>query len=216
MPQEIRITYESLFDILRKEKGREDLQPLDGTFFADVINYLNQKQEVLQQKASGGGGDELNTTLIQMNNIKKMIKELYERRERKIIGMAVHRARLTSDMIIDTTSLLPEEKQLYSNIVKVLQTQRKDVLDKVVSQKAPTITPPTPQPKIINTPTPPEEKPAPKPSPDNTNIRFLKAVPKFMGKNMQVFGPFESGDTAELPTPFANLLIQKGRAEPIN
>ena len=40
MAETIRITLETLYDIFRNEKKREDLQKLEDTFFIDVIGYL--------------------------------------------------------------------------------------------------------------------------------------------------------------------------------
>ena len=44
-------------------------------------------------------------------------------------------------------------------------------------------------------------------------VRFLNSVPKFMGKDLQVYGPFDEEDVATLPEDVADLLIKKGRVE---
>ena len=36
----IKITLETLYDMLRNEKKKEDLQKLDQAFFFDVVSYL--------------------------------------------------------------------------------------------------------------------------------------------------------------------------------
>ena len=46
----IKITLETLYDILRNEKKREDLQKLESTFFIDVISYMREKQAFLATK----------------------------------------------------------------------------------------------------------------------------------------------------------------------
>ena len=45
--EEIKITLETLYDILRNEKKREDLQKLNQTFFLDVVSYLKEKKILL-------------------------------------------------------------------------------------------------------------------------------------------------------------------------
>jgi hypothetical protein len=39
------------------------------------------------------------------------------------------------------------------------------------------------------------------------------ATPKFVGRENEVFGPFEANQEAELPSEIANILVKKGRAE---
>ncbi len=44
-------------------------------------------------------------------------------------------------------------------------------------------------------------------------VRFISAVPKFVGPELEVYGPFEPEDMASLPKKMANILVKKGRAE---
>jgi len=44
-------------------------------------------------------------------------------------------------------------------------------------------------------------------------VRFLHPVPKFVGRELEVYGPFEREDIANLPKEIAEVLIIKGRAE---
>ena len=48
--KDIVITYDTLFEILRNEKTKGDLQKLHETFFNDVTSYLNEKQETLTKE----------------------------------------------------------------------------------------------------------------------------------------------------------------------
>ena len=43
--KEVNITYETLFNFLRIEKGREELQDLGDTFSQDTILYLEEKRK---------------------------------------------------------------------------------------------------------------------------------------------------------------------------
>ena len=47
---EITITYETLFDLLRREKSRDELQSLSPTFFIDFIDYLKDKVNILKSQ----------------------------------------------------------------------------------------------------------------------------------------------------------------------
>ena len=44
-------------------------------------------------------------------------------------------------------------------------------------------------------------------------IKFNHAVPKFVGEDLEVYGPFEENDMANLPSKIADVLVSKGRAE---
>ena len=44
-------------------------------------------------------------------------------------------------------------------------------------------------------------------------IRFITTVPKFVGEEMEIYGPYQENETASLPTKIADILIKKGRAE---
>jgi DNA replication initiation complex subunit (GINS family) len=44
-------------------------------------------------------------------------------------------------------------------------------------------------------------------------IRILKHLPKFVGSDLKVYGPFEEGASVELPEKEAQLLVKKGVAE---
>ena len=42
--KEVVVTFETLYDALRREKSRDDLQNLPKSFFTDVLVYLREKQ----------------------------------------------------------------------------------------------------------------------------------------------------------------------------
>ena len=50
---------------------------------------------------------------------------------------------------------------------------------------------------------------------ENTVVRFLLAVPKFVGTELEDYGPYEEEEIANLPNNIAKVLIERGRAEKI-
>jgi DNA replication initiation complex subunit (GINS family) len=44
-------------------------------------------------------------------------------------------------------------------------------------------------------------------------IKILKNLPKFVGTDLKVYGPFKEGDMTELPEKEAQLLVNRGIAE---
>ena len=71
------ITYETLYEILRREKYNQELQTLDKEFFKNTTTYLNEKESILEsqkQKSSIFSATEINKTKKQIENIKKYRK----------------------------------------------------------------------------------------------------------------------------------------------
>ena len=54
------------------------------------------------------------------------------------------------------------------------------------------------------------------PKEEKKKIKLLHAIPKFVGRELEIYGPFEDGEIEELPLELANILIDKGKAEEIN
>ncbi|MBU0470303.1 MAG: hypothetical protein KKA62_03785 [Nanoarchaeota archaeon] len=126
----IKITLETLYDMLRNEKKKEDLQKLDNSFFIDVVSYLREKKALLDLKNNSDelfAASEKDKVEYEMRSIKRILKELYEKREKKILDIAMNRSRTGSD-IIDTSSMLREEKIFYDRLLKTLDFYRGGVL----------------------------------------------------------------------------------------
>jgi len=119
-----------LYDILRNEKKKEDLQKLEDTFFVDVVAYLKEKELLLGTKSESDelfvAGDKEKVEY-ELRSIKRILKELYDKREKKIIYIAMNKSRTGSD-IIDTSSMLREENLFYDDILKTLNQFRKGIL----------------------------------------------------------------------------------------
>lgn len=243
--EKIRITLETLYDILRNEKKREDLQKLENTFFLDVVSYLREKQALLEQKKdstqlfASGERDKLE---YELRSIKRILKEIYEKREKKVLDIALNRSRTGSD-IIDTSALLREEKEFYDHLLRILDTYRKGILECLFKGELPAFIPvkeertepleslpkkpgqPTSFSKFEGAPAMAAdeeeeessgEKPLEKTPPSNTTkIKFLRPVPSFVWKDLKVYGPYEAGEETRIFPEVADLLVRKGRAEKV-
>lgn len=207
---EVTITYETLFELLRREKERNELQKLDSSFFNNVLRYLKDKHAIITKKQTDlFSVEEKRKTEEQLENVKKIIKELYGKREKKIISMAVDKSRNKSS-IVDNSVFLKEEKELFDNVVKILDMSRENVLFNIIDFKEPAaLQGINLEKKEVNA----EEEEKKK---DTRLVRFLSAVPKFVGRELEEYGPFEEEDIASLPVEIANVLINKKRAEEIN
>jgi DNA replication initiation complex subunit (GINS family) len=186
------LTYETLFEFVMREKGREELQKLDETVYSDILSYLSQKKELSRST-------EENEHLVQqVRNIKRLIKELYERREKKIINLAIIRSRTGSEAM-DLSALLEPERMMFLSLVEKLDTTRSSVIGGVLTE----------QPKPVAFEKPAE---APKIEVSTCIIKFLAEVPRFLGKELEVYGPFNKDEVKELPKDLADLLIAREKA----
>ena len=108
---ESTITYETLFEILRKEKNRDELQKLEGDFYELARKYIEEKRAILrvaEETATIFSETEQKKVHLELVNIERIIREIYHRREKKIVLIALNRARTGSELI-DTATILPKE-----------------------------------------------------------------------------------------------------------
>ena len=208
MGEEIKITFETLYDLLMREKQREELSKLDESFFRDVIDYLKQKLAVLEKIGKDndlfaiGEKDKIEAEL---KSIRKVLRDLYERREKKIIDMALNKSRTGSTMI-DTDAMLEEEREFFEDAAEIMDRYRKGVLMNLFKADMPSME----QRKMVVNNDEKEEK-----QKETMAVRFINAVPKFVGSDMKVYGPFGQEDVSNLPKDVGQLLIEKGRVEEI-
>lgn len=246
---DIHITYETLFDLLRKERSLDDLQELDPWFWKYVVDYLNEREAFLETTSQL----QQEKTRIELFNIKRIVKEIYERRERKIVQLAMNVIKTNDPGFVDTRSMLAEEKKLFDETISLLLTYKRGILDQVCTNNVPIICPEIYEEKpevkeekravhavneehfkneeIVKTSVPgehfiksnPEEESSKLESLNKNKedqnesilVKFKMAVPKFLGKNKEVFGPFEAGTVTSLPENIATILLKKEKVEKV-
>lgn len=241
----MEITYEVLFEALMLEKNRPDLQALGKDFFKALNTYINDKKKILEDKKGTlniFSEAEKKKTSKQLTNVMKIVKELYERREKKIIEMALTRSR-TGSAIMDTSALLEEETVFFNETIDLLDKHRDKTFSMIEAREKGFEEPKLPVKEYVgkkeekeiglkekeegkevkeeDKEVKEEEKDAEKKENNTKNsnttkvIRFIHAVPKFLGKQLEIYGPFEEEDISTLPSELADVLIRKGRAEQI-
>lgn len=211
----ITITYGSLLDVLLREKDRGELQKLDARFYTNVVQYLKDKNAVVNSPQNDVfSAEEKEKTISQLVNIRKIIKELYDRREKKITILAMEKSRNKKN-IIDESLFLKEEKQFFDRSVQLLNDYRIGILQKVLNIEAPAVQQSAPNSTPNKTQAPTQEPIIERPK-ETKLVRFLNAVPKFVGKELEEYGPFDEEDIASLPIEIADVLLRKTRVEEIN
>lgn len=206
---EVNITYETLYEILRREKNRAELQELDPLFYQKLVNYIKEKYEILrsqEQKDSIFTTIEVQKTRKQIENIQKITKELYEKRESKIIQIALMNSR-TKTVTNDKKFMLNIEKNVYEKIIQNLDKFRGEILHNVILGKLiETMNVP-----IVNEPK--DLKKVENPKNKVKEVIFKQKMSKFVGTDLNNYGPYEQGDIAQLPEDITSLLLKKNQVE---
>jgi DNA replication initiation complex subunit (GINS family) len=205
--KEVVLTYETLYEMLRKEKSRDELQKLDEPFFRDVLTYLREKQQEYDDNLTKNdifSQSERDKIHIQLANIKKILKDLYDIRERKIINMSINKSR-THTMIIDTANLLPQEQPFFESLHSVMSQYRTGILHRLLEQREPDILP-------IILPLPEQKEEIPAPENSLKKIKCIEPVEQFFGEELESYGPFAPDEETSLPEQLANILISQGKA----
>ena len=204
------LTYETLYEMLRKEKSREELQKVDANFHPDVLKYIREKQQAYDDSLAKNdifSQSERDKLHIQLSNIKKILRDLYDLRERKIINMAINSSRVKTH-IVDSAHLLSPEQSLFSSIHAVLSTHRTGIVNRMLELRdielMPVVLP------VF------EAKPAEtfvEPAQSSTkHVKFLDSIEQFVGEELEMYGPYAADDEAELPRELADILIGQGKA----
>lgn len=201
---EVIITYDTLSELLRREKFRKELQKLEPTFFSDVIKYLGDKEAIIesQQTKTSLFSSETEKTRKQLQNIRKILKELYEKRESKIIELALFSARLNKKEE-NLSAMMPEEVKIYNQLFDSLSFFRESILNNLINKQLPDVN--IEKPKGLKS----------KKKEEKILVRVKQPIPKFLGPNMQVYGPFEEEDLINLDEGIAQVLLNKNRVEEI-
>ncbi|MFH1248819.1 MAG: hypothetical protein V1660_01570 [archaeon] len=178
------ITYQELYDLLRKDKYSEQLQDLPKNFFSDVGSYIAEKKGIIS-KEDDMFSDAIVKTKKQMENSIAVFKELMMRRKKKILDLAFV-ASETGISKKDFENMIQYEKEIFEIV-----TQKLEDATKILSN-------------IINGH---EQKKL-----QNQLIKFNKDVESFLEENGSILGPFKKGEMANLPAAIAQILVQGEKA----
>jgi DNA replication initiation complex subunit (GINS family) len=237
------ISHEYLFNILTREKAKQDLQSIGKTFYKEVLSVLKQKERKLYASMSQkslviDASDEKEK--IEVKSIRKTISDIINLREKKVIMLALVRARIEST-IINKEVMTYEEEEFFQDCVRLFrnfkdktmdqkidttlsstiqsgavqaESQKTETQSSSVSELTSTNSEPVAETKLETTETQTQESEI---STDvkTIKIKFLSPMTKFYGPKKKIYGPFEAGDSADIPEIVANILIKKGRAEKV-
>lgn len=179
------ITYNDLYEVLRKERYSEQLQPIPKNFIKEVSAYLNDKKEIANKK-NDDFSDTILKTKKQFENSISIFKELILRRKKKILDLAFVAAE-TGISKRDFENMLAIEKESFDGIMKALESGDKKIQEVLKGKEN-------------------EKK-------KNKMIVFLDDTDEFLDLEGEVLGPFKKGDLINVAEEIANILIVDEKAE---
>ena len=182
------ITYNDLYDALRKERYSEQLQPLPAKFISQTAEYIQEKKKLANQPGDLFS-DEIVKTKKQLENAVSIFKELILIRKKKLLGL-VFVASETGISKRDFENMLPFEKELFDNVMISIEQAEKVVSREFSNGNG-----------VSN-----EER-------ELKLVLFLEDMEKFVGLDGRDFGPYKKGDIVNIHKKIAEILIGSDKAE---
>ena len=182
------ITYNDIYEALRRERYSEQLQQLGKNFVQEVAAYLKEKKAI-SEKSGDMFSDAISKTKKQFENAISMFKELILRRKKKLLNLAFVAAE-TGISKKDYENMFGFEKEIFDKIMGSIEEGDKNLA------------------KLLNGQEQEEKK--------NKLITFLQDTDEFLGLGGEKLGPFKKGDIANLPIEIANILIVDNKAEAVD
>ena len=179
------VTYNDMYEYLRKERYSEELQKLPKKFVVDVFKYFEEKKK-FSEKSDDMFSDVVIKTKKKLENAMAIFKELLTRRRKKILNLAFV-ASETGISKRDFDNLLGFEKELFEEIVKSLERADKNLNSAMVGGTT-------------------EESAF-------QLARFLEDVEEFLGLDGGDIGPFKKGEIANLEREIIEILRKDGKVE---
>lgn len=183
------ITYNDIYEALRKERYSEQLQGIGKNFIREVANYLKEKKGI-SEKSGDIFSNAISKTKKQFENAVIMFKELMLRRRKKLLNLAFI-ATETGISKRDYENMLAFEKEIFDEIMKSMEEGDRRLT------------------KLLNG----QEQEGKK---KNKLITFLSDTDEFLSLEGEKLGPFKKGDIVNLPIEIANILVADNKAELIN
>jgi len=175
--------YNELYEVLRKEKYSENLQPLSKKFIQDFAEYLKEhRNSDLNNNLFSGQDLKLKK---QLENSLSLFRELMLKRKKKILNLAFV-ATETGIMKRDFENMLQIEQETFDKIVGAFEEMDSYITNRLRGQE-----------NNLD---------------ENKMVLFTKDTEQFVDHGGRALGPFKSGELANLDNGVASILVAGGKA----
>jgi hypothetical protein len=178
------ITYNDLYEALRKERYSEELQVLPKNFIQDAADYFNEKKKESEVKEDFFSDATIKSKK-KLENAVGIFRELLLRRKKKVLNLAFV-ASETGISKKDFENMISFEKELFESVVKSLERAE----------------------EILN-----EDMAGGKAESGFLLVKFLDPVDVFLNAEGEEIGPFERGEVANLGKEIAEILEKDKKVE---
>jgi DNA replication factor GINS len=175
--------YNEIYEAWKRELESVELEKLSTDFYSRISDYLRRLQE--ESRMLDKRTMKANLLKKEMQNVKRMVRELISLRYRKLISKLAKAEKVSSDF------LTAEEEKVYARVspfADIFESFAKGILRE----------------HMLEIDTGRDHK--------RTVLRFLKDVPTIIGSDMKTYGSFKIEDIASLPVENAKILIKQGLA----
>lgn len=181
------ITYNDIYEALRKERYNEQLQSLSKNFISEIAEYLKDKKK-FANKEQDIFSDTVLKTQKQLENAVGIFKELLLRRKKKILQLSFVAAE-TGISKRDFDNMLSFEREMFEKIMESMEIAEKKLSDSLNG-------------KIEN---------------KKTQLAMvLQDIEEFVGIDGNPIGPFKKGQVINLAVEIASILEQDKKIESLN
>lgn len=186
------MNYMELQRILRLEKKNPGLTKVDNDFYKNLREILTSP-EITEDKETH-------------ERISDIICQILTERKKKIIN---HALRIDDTPPLNSTK---EEEDLFRKVATLLKKFDSEVLEleKEIGTEL------THHEEVAEKTIEEEKKENQQIKEDENSfvrVRFLKAMPAFIGSDTKTYGPFEKDDEAKIPINTAKILLERGVVE---
>ncbi|RLF61062.1 MAG: hypothetical protein DRN25_01295 [Thermoplasmata archaeon] len=185
----IEMDIRSLRELHKKEKRSPYLQKVDKNFYKNLADLVDS----FKHKCQDSNELELPRFLAELENLREMIREVYELREKKIVLNVLSYVRTGED--IDYEPLSIEEEEFVKRLLETIQKYRKNTLEKILKGEKDRKV----QNKVL----------------EKVTVRILRDLPPIVGVDGRIYGSFREEDIVTLPEPNARALIAQGVAQEV-
>ncbi len=211
------ITFEFIREMHRKERESKslDLQELPENFFPLVQKWLTEKEKAYEATKDP-------SVLIEVENAKKLLREIISQRQRKIVIAALHVLRGGAP----PENMLPQEEDFFEKILALLNEYKSvielELTGDYIKEKVNEIKENLEELRKLEEGKSENEregeKQKPKKEEEKSNVqrtvklikvRALNNIPRFVDENLNPYGPYKKGEEFELPEDIANILISR-------
>ena len=211
------ITFEKIRELQRGERDTPKPQRLPKDIMKEIREYLELKESIT---------DKSSTDLIELQNVKNIIKDWLDMREHKVLSMALSSIR--SGM--PPENLTESEELLFFSVINSLKGFKVRIADELYEAERPTIPETSEEKEITAVPeNTPEEMPetqseetivfavekaeeSKEPSKLEPKKYVISEDMEFIGTDLKTYS-LKRNDIIELPEEIAELLIRKGNAQ---